>query len=174
MRHVAGNKALTQSTRSIMFKHVASNHAILKKLAGLAVELLPPLNFLGKFIVEKRGRNSGEFDIKNRAMAPLRQAAQALAFKYQLSLRYSTVGRWIEIAQHVESLRQIASLAQEAYDFLLRLRTMNGLNRGDSGRFMNPEKLTKMEKAQLVNVFDVVRMVQDVLKREFRLDSRRR
>ncbi|MGK0455802.1 MAG: CBS domain-containing protein [Zhongshania aliphaticivorans] len=173
MRHVTGNKSLTESIRSTMFKHVAANQEILQKLANIAVELLPPLNFLGKFVVEKRGQNSGEFDIKNRTMAPLRQAAQAFAFKYQLSLRYSTGGRWIEIARHVENLRAIALLAQEAYDFLLRLRTMNGLKRGDSGRFIDPEKLTKMEKAQLVNVFDVVRMVQDALKKEFRLNPRR-
>ena len=174
MRHVTGNKSLTDSIRSTIFEHVASNDQVLQKLASMAVELLPPLNFLGRFIVEKQGRNSGEFDIKNRAMAPLRQAAQALAFKYQLSLRYSTGGRWIEIAKRVENLKEIALLAQEAYDFLLRLRTMNGLKRGDSGRFINPEKLTKMEKAQLVNVFDVVRMVQNTLKKEFHLDLRRR
>ena len=174
MRHVSGNRSLTDSIRSTIFKHVASNSGILQNLAGLAVELLPPLNFLGKFVVEKKGRNSGEFDIKNRAMAPLRQAAQAFALKHQISLRYSTVGRWIEIAKHVEALREIALLAQEAYDFLLRLRTMNGLKRGDSGRFIDPEKLTKMEKAQLVNVFDVVRMVQDTLKNEFRLDPKKR
>lgn len=174
MRHVAGNQSLTDSIRSTIFKHLAANDAALKELANLAVELLPPLNFLGKFVVEKRGRNSGEFDIKSRAMAPLRHAAQAFAFKYQISFRYSTVGRWIEIARHVESLKEIAPLAQEAYDFLMRLRTMNGLKRGDSGRFIAPEKLTKMEKAQLVNVFDVVRMVQNSLKKEFHLESLKR
>lgn len=174
MRHVAGNKSLTESVRSTMFKHVATNNGILKQLAGMAVELSPPLNFLGNFVVEKRGRNSGEFDIKNRAMAPLRQAAQAFALKYQLTLRYSTGGRWSEIAKRIDSLKEIALLAQEAYDFLLRLRTMNGLKRGDSGRFIDPEKLTKMEKAQLVNVFDVVRMVQGSLKQEFQIDSRKR
>ncbi len=174
MRHVTGNKSLAESIRSTMFKHLASNDAVLKELAIMAIELSPPLNFLGKFVVEKRGRNSGEFDIKNRAMAPLRQAAQAFAFKYQLSLRYSTGGRWTEIAKQVESLKEVALLAREAYDFLLRLRTMNGLKRGDSGRFIDPEKLTKMEKAQLVNVFDVVRMVQNSLKETFHLDALKR
>ena len=174
MRHVAGDRSLTESIRSTMFEHVAANNGILQALASLAVELSPPLNFLGNFVVEKRGRNSGEFDIKGRAMTPLRQAAQAFALKYQLSLRYSTGGRWSEIAQKVERLQEVALLAKEAYDFLLRLRTMNGLKRGDSGRFIDPEKLTKMEKAQLVNVFDVVRMVQNSLKKEFHLDLRKR
>lgn len=174
MRHVTGNKLLIDSIRSTMFKHLASNDAVLKELAIMAIELSPPLNFLGKFIVEKRGRNSGEFDIKSRAMTPLRQAAQAFAFKYQLSLRYSTGGRWSEIAKQIESLKEVALLAREAYDFLLRLRTMNGLKRGDSGRFIDPEKLTKMEKAQLVNVFDVVRMVQNSLKETFHLDALKR
>lgn len=173
MRHVAGNKKLTESIRATMFKHVAANDGILKQLASLAVELSPPLNFLGKIIVEKRGRNSGEFDIKTRAMAPLRQGAQAFALKHQLSLRYSTGGRWSEIAK-IDGFKEIAFLAQEAYDFLLRLRTMNGLKRGDSGRFINPEDLTRMEKAQLLNVFDVVRMVQNRLKQEFHIDPRKR
>jgi CBS domain-containing protein len=174
MRHVTGNKSLTDSIQSIMHKHLASNQVVLQEMASMAAEVLPPLNFLGKFVVEKRGQNSGKFDIKNRAMAPLRQAAQVFAYKYQLSSRYSTEGRWGEVAKHVESLKEIALLAQEAYDFLMRLRTMNGLKRGDSGRFIDPGKLTKMEKAQLVNVFDVVRMVQNSLRKEFQLDLRKR
>lgn len=174
MRHVAGNKSLTDSVRSTMFENLSSNNGVLQTLAGMAVELLPPLNFLGKFVVEKRGQNSGELDIKNRVMAPLRLAAQVFAFKYQITLRYSTGGRWAEIAKNIESLGEVALLARESYDFLLRLRTMNGLKRGDSGRFIDPGKLTKMEKAQLVNVFDVVRMVQNCLKKEFHLDSRRK
>ena len=174
MRHVSGNKVLTEALRSSIFKHLSANQEVLQNLAGLAVELSPPLNFLGKFVVEKRGQNSGEFDLKNRAMAPLRQAAQIFAFKYQLTLKYSTVGRWGEIANNVENLKEVASLAKEAYDFLLCLRTLNGLKRGDSGRFIDPGSLTRMQKVQMVNAFDVVRMVQNCLKNEFQLDVRRR
>lgn len=174
MRHVSGNRKLTESIRSTMFSHVASTPGVLQNMASLAVEIPPPLNFFGKFVVETRGQHSGEFDLKNRAMASLRQAAQVFALKYELSQRYSTGGRWHEIARHVQHLKEMALLAQEAYDFLLRLRTMNGLKRGDSGRFIELGSLTKMEKAQLLNVFDVVRIVQKSVATEFSLDSRRK
>ena len=61
----------------------------------------------------------------------------------------------------------LAALAREGYDFLLRLRTLNGLRRGDSGRHLDPSTLTKLERAQLANVFDVVRTVQQIVQVTF-------
>ena len=51
-------------------------------------------------------------------------------------------------------------------------RTQTGLRRGDSGRYIDPADLTKLERAQLANVFDVVRMVQDAVRTEFNLPIR--
>ncbi|MCG8525653.1 MAG: DUF294 nucleotidyltransferase-like domain-containing protein, partial [Opitutales bacterium] len=172
MRRVSGNKALFESMRSHLFETVSGSPGILRRIAESVVATPPPLNFMKQFVVEKKGRHEGEFDIKSRAIAPLRGAAQLLVFKNKLMRRYSTGGRWEDVKLSVKALEEIAGYAEESYEFLLRLRTLNGLKRGDSGRFVEPSSITKLERAQLTHSFDVVRMIQKLIANEFQLDNR--
>jgi len=173
-RHVAGEKELCLKIRKEIFDTVRKEEALKRKLAEFATETPPPLNFFGKFIVEKKGGNAGEFDIKARGLAPLRDAARVLALDRGLIRHYSTGGRFEEIREKVPEMEEVAKLAYEAYDFLLRLRTLTGLRRGDSGRFIQPGSLSKLERSQLSNVFDVVRMVQQSWRSAFRIEPMRR
>ncbi len=172
MRFVSGDKSLCDPLRERIFASVAASESLQRRLAAQVVDTPPPLNFFGRFVVETRGSGAGEFDIKNRAMAPLRDAARLLTLRHRLSRRYSTFGRWDEIRRNVPRLQEVAALARDSYDVLQRLRTQTGLRRGGSGRYIDPADLTKLERAQLANVFDVVRMVQDAVRTEFNLPIR--
>ena len=169
LRYVAGDKAICLEMRRRIFDRVERNPFLQRRLAEVPMLVPPPLNFWGKFIVEKKGAQAGRFDIKKRCLSPLRDAAQAFAFKYRLTQHYSTGGRYEQIQEAVPSLADTAKLAYEAYDFLLRLRILNGIKHGDAGRYIEPESLSKLERAQLSNVFDVIRMIQGVLRSEFGL-----
>ncbi|MBC2605694.1 DUF294 nucleotidyltransferase-like domain-containing protein [Pelagicoccus albus] len=171
LRCVTGSKDLCLKLRSLIFDTVKSKPLLLRNLAELAVETKPPLSFWGKFMVERKGGNAGEFDIKSRGLSPLRDAARIFALQLGLTEHYSTGGRFEEIKSKAPALEEICKLAYEAYDFLLRLRNSTGLRRGDTGRYIEPSALSKMEKAQLSNVFDVSRMVQSSLRSEFRLEQ---
>ena len=172
LRFVSGDKTLCEPLRERIFASVASSESLQGCLAAQVVDTPPPLNFFGRFVVETRGSGAGEFDIKGRAMAPLRDAARLLTLRHRLSRRYSTFGRWDEIRRNVPRLQEVAALARDSYDVLQRMRTQTGLRRGDSGRYIDPADLTKLERAQLANVFDVVRMVQDAVRTEFNLPIR--
>ena len=172
MRRVSGNAALFEDLRKHIFTKVSESNVVLKRIAESIVATPPPLNFLKQFVVEKKGNHEGEFDIKSRALAPIRGAAQILALKHKLMRRYSTGGRWQDVQNYVSHLEELAKYAEESYDFLLRLRTLNGIKRGDSGRFLKPDSITKMERAQLIQSFDVVRMVQAAIRSEFHLETR--
>lgn len=169
LRFVAGDRALCGELSQLMQKSVASNVPLQRRLAGAVVDTPPPLNFFGRFVVEKRGGNENVFDIKQRAMAPLRDAARVLSLRHGYLQHHSTGGRWDEIRRAAQRWEEVAGLARESYDLLLRLRTLNGLRRADSGRYIDPSALTKLERAQLANVFDVVRMVQNSIRFEFEL-----
>jgi CBS domain-containing protein len=169
LRYVAGDKVLCETLRRAALDGATENVYLQGRLAQQVVDTAPPLNFIGRFVMEKLGVGEEEFDLKARGMAPLRDAARLLCLKNRLSRRYSTGGRWEEIRRGIPRLAELAGSARDAYDFLLRLRTLNGLQRGDSGRYINSEKLTKLERAQLASIFDVVRMVQDSIRREFEL-----
>lgn len=172
LRFVAGDPAVAEGVRRPMLDAFAKNNAFQRRLAEMVVDTPPPLNFFGRFVIEKLGGSEEGFDIKQRAMAPLRDAARVLTLRHDLTHRYSTGGRWDELRRNVPSLRELAPLARDSYDLLLKLRTLNGLRRGDSGRYIDPSSLTKLERAQLANVFDIVRMVQNSVKLEFDLNHR--
>ena len=172
LRYVAGDQALCESVRQTVFQAVGGNAFIQRRMAEMIVETPPPLNFFGKFVVEKKGGNEGEFDIKARGLTPLRDAARLFALHFDLRQHYSTGGRWLELASTHAEMKELASLAREGYDLLLRIRTLTGLQRGDAGRFINPANLTQLQRGQLVNVFDVQRMVQSAVRFRFQLDAR--
>ena len=172
MRLVAGQRELCDRLRQTIFRTVGESRSLQRRLAEICVATPPPLNFWGSIVVEKKGDHAGEFDIKARGLSPLRDAARLLALSHGLSGFYSTGGRWLDLAAKVPRLDEIGKLAHESYDLLLRMRTAAGLRRGDSGRYLETRSLTKLQKSQLANVFDVVRMVQAHLKVEFQLDAR--
>lgn len=174
LRYVAGDKTVCEALRQAALDGAAGSQHLQRELALQVVATAPPLNFIGRFVMEKLGVGEETFDLKARGMAPLRDAARILCLKYRLSRRYSTGGRWDEIRRNQPHLAEIATSARDAYDFLLRLRTLNGLQRGDSGRFINSGQLTKLERGQLSSIFDVVRMVQDTVRHEFELMVRPR
>lgn len=171
LRYVVGAPELVQMVRQTVFETTEASVALQRRLAEQVIARPPPLNFWGNFVVEKRGAHEGEFDIKQRALAPLRDAARVFALRYGLSLHHSTGGRLEELAEKVPAHADLARLAYDGYDELFRLRCLTGLARADAGRFIDPSKLTKLERAQLSNIFDVVRMVQNAIRIEFRLES---
>jgi len=105
-------------------------------------------------------------------LAPLRDAARLLALKYNQTRRYSTGGRWEDLRRLVPEVSELAKVAREAYDILLTLRLTAALARGDSGRFVDPSSLSKLEKARLAQAFDVVRLAQTHVRLAFHLENR--
>jgi CBS domain-containing protein len=171
LRFVAGNKQLCGRLRDAVFSHAGSDLSLQQRLASYVVETPPPLNFFGNLIVESKGDREGEFDIKSRGIAPLRDAARVLALKHGLKTHYSTGGRLDELRTCGPRYAELGKLASEAFEHLQQLRTLTGLRRKDTGRFIDPSALSKIERAKLANVFDVQRMVQNLLREEFQLSS---
>ena len=175
LRHVAGDKTICARIRDTVFEVSTSvaSFGSLRHLAEMVVATPPPLNFRGKFIVEKKGLNEGEFDLKKRGLSPLRDAARVFALHYGLKSHHSTGGRLQELAATHPELAEVAALARDGYDHLLRFRCLTGLKRNDDGRFIDPSVLNRLEREQLANVFDVQRMVQNTVRQHFNLETTR-
>lgn len=174
LRFVAGDASLVTPLREAIFQRIPANPGVMRRLAELATGSQPPLNFSGKFVIERKGRKSPDFDLKARAIAPLRDAARLWVLQHRLSKHYSTGSRWADLQAHVPELAEIAQLGRQSYEDLMRVRVLNGLDHGDSGRFLDPTTLTKLDRARLSNVFDVIRMVQRRVRSDFALEARLR
>ncbi len=167
MRFVAGDASLCRRLRGFLYEDIRQKRSLLIRMAGLVLKARPPLNILGKSVVQRRGMHAGSLDLKALAIAPLRDAARIYCLHHDIKDRQSTGGRWEGIRQQVPELAEVAGLSIEAMSLLLRLRWRTALKEGSRGTRIDPGNLTRLECAQLVNIFDVVRMVQDALRQSF-------
>ncbi len=66
---------------------------------------------------------------------------------------------------------ELYRMAADAYEILIRLRTIQGLNKGDSGRYIIPDEMDKMKRLQLRNAFQPIDEIQKLIKVRFQLSG---
>jgi CBS domain-containing protein len=169
-RPVWGDSSLAADLKTHIFECVEANRLFLAFLARSAVQNPPPLSFFRNMVVERSGEHRDAFDIKARAMMPLADAARILIYDFGIELYGSTAERWQAIGEANENLARLAGEAAMAYEILMRVRAMEGLSRGTSGRYVHIKDLNKLERQTLRNTFSVVKDVQLMLTSRYRID----
>ena len=139
-------------------------------LAQAALQNPSPLTFFRNFVVERSGEHKDQFDLKSRAMRPLTDAARVLILRARRGNINNTLKRYEALAQIEPQNAELYREAAEAYEVLIRLRAVLGLKRGDSGRFVKPSELTRVQRLLLRNSFTPVREIQQLLELRFQLN----
>ncbi len=163
----AGNPALARELTRFLYEEIARTEVFLAHLAKDALSTPPPLSFFRNFVVERNGENKDEFDLKVRAMVPLADAARVLTLDHELVGENSTIRRFQRLAGLESGHRELYEEAAFAYEILLKIRARFGLKHHDSGRYIDPEALNKLERQTLRNIFAAVKELQDVLRVRF-------
>jgi CBS domain-containing protein len=169
-RPVYGELELASELKNHIFEQVDANRLFLSFFARNAVQNPPPLSFFRNVVVERTGEHQDAFDIKARAMTPLADAARVLVYDYGINIYGSTAERWQAIAETNGNLARLAGEAAMAYEILMRIRAIEGLSRGTSGRYVHIKELNKLERQTLRNTFSVVKDVQLMLTSRYRTD----
>lgn len=169
-RPVYGEKQLAIDLTGHIFSQVDRHALFLSLLAKNALQSPPPLSFFRNFVLERSGEHKDEFDIKKRAMMPLTDAARALVLANKIPRINNTFRRFERLAEMEPQNRALYQQAAEAYETLIRFRTMQGLKHRDSGRFFNPSELSKMERLMLRNCFEPISQLQSLLTTRFQLN----
>jgi CBS domain-containing protein len=172
-RPVYGDESLAADLKSHIFEQLKTERSFLSFMARNATQNPPPLSFFRNMVVERSGEHRDAFDIKARAMTPLADAARVLVYDLGINIYGSTAERWQKIAEADESLARLADEAAMAYEILMRIRALEGLNRGSSGRYVHIKELNKLERQTLRNTFSVVKDVQLMLTSRYRTDFMR-
>jgi CBS domain-containing protein len=169
-RPVWGDTALAAELKRHIFGRIEDHRLFLAFQARNAVRNPPPLSFFRNMVVERSGEHRDAFDIKARAMTPLADAARVLIYDFGIEVYGSTAERWQAIAESNENLARLAGEAAMAYEILMRIRAIEGLTRGSSGRYVHIKELNKLERQTLRNTFSVVKDVQLMLTSRYRID----
>lgn len=168
-RPIWGNSKLTEALSQHIFQAIENQTVFLAFLAKSAVENPAPLSFFRGFMVERSGEHKNEFDIKKRAMMPLADAARVLILKANVPSVNNTFKRFDTLAELEPQNREVYEQAADAYEILIRYRTLQGLKQKNSGRYFSPSNLTKMQRMTLKNCFRPIRELQNLLSVRFQL-----
>jgi CBS domain-containing protein len=169
-RPVYGEQALAAEIKGHIFERLKVDRSFLSFFALNATRNPPPLSFFRNMIVERSGEHRDAFDIKARVMMPLADAARVLVYDLGIDIYGSTAERWQRIGETHEKLERLSSEAGMAYEILMRIRALEGLSRGTSGRYVHIKELNKLERQTLRNTFSVVKDVQLMLASRYRTD----
>ena len=98
---------------------------------------------------------------------PLSDAARLLILDNHIVGIQNTVARFNKLAQLEPNNAALYESAGEAYEIFMKQRALNGLARNDSGRFIDLERLSKLEKQILKNAFLPIKEIQELVKVRF-------
>lgn len=168
-RPVFGHKELATELTKHIYSILEQEKIFLAFLAKNALENPPPLTFFRDIMVEKSGEHKQEFDIKGRAMMPLADAARVLTLYHKISGINNTIKRFQALTTCEPQNAELYEQAAEAYEILMRFRTLQGIRQHDSGRYFLPKQLSKMDRILLRNSFRPIQELQSLLKTRFQL-----
>ena len=166
---VYGDKELVNAITSTIFKNVNDNQIFFAYLGSDALKNPPPLGFFRQFLVEKDGEHKDSFDVKSRGLMPLIDAARLLCLNQKSTGANNTLVRFKELAALEPQNATTYEACSEAFSVLLKFRTEEGFASNSGGRYLDLNKLTKLDKVKLKNAFHPISDVQEILKTRFQL-----
>ncbi len=162
-----GDKELVSKLSNHIFETVASYPIFLSHLGGSALMNPSPSGFFRQFLVEQDGEHKDFFDLKQRALMPLIDAARVLILSKNIPDISNTWERFEKMAEIEPKNQELFLACSYATKALLRFRTKQGLSNNDSGRYINLEQLSKEEKMKLKRTFKTIKEIQEVINVRF-------
>lgn len=169
-RRVYGDGHLIEQLTHHIFQELEHTTIFKTFLARAALQNPAPLTFFRNFMVEKSGEHKNSFDLKARAMMPLSDAARILVLTAKIGDVNNTIDRYHVLAEREPQNAEVYRNAAEAYEVLIRLRALLGLRRGDSGRYIKPSELTRLQRVLLRNTFPAVGDIQQLIEVRYQVN----
>jgi CBS domain-containing protein len=169
-RTVFGNIDLEKQLRDFVFKEVKSYKNFLVAMTLKALEFEPPIGLFKDFVVEKSGQHKDELDLKKGGIFPITQGVRVLALENSIP-ETNTIDRIRKLETKIGKSLSLELI--ESFKILQTFRLKTQLEKIKEGKYpdnyINPLKLTKIERDLLKDAFKVVKKFQETLGIHFRL-----
>ena len=168
-RPLSGDLSLGERLRTHLSAMAREKGIFLKHLANLTISLRPPLGFFRTFVVEKSGEHKDELNLKFRVLAPLIDIVRLYSLAQGVG-ETSTLER-LDALRQQGVLVEHADELEHAFEFITLLRIHHQYNLIEEGRepdnFINPDKLTNLEKKTLKEVCQLISRIQDSIAKQY-------
>ena len=165
-RCIAGDSSLLVQLQSTIKANLSKNQLLTHFLAKDVLRTPPPLSFFKNFIVEKDGLHKDKFDIKLRVLLPIIDSARVLALTHSIN-EASTIQRFLSASTIDSSKRELYHSVVEAFIFAITMKVKEGLKQKSDGRYIAIHELSKLDKMQLRNIFQVIEDLQNHISFKF-------
>ncbi len=162
-----GDGDLVSNLSDYIFEEVKANPVFYIHLVSGALQSPSPTGFFRQFLLEQDGANKDFFNIKNRALMPLADAARVLILSHSVKSISNTAERFKKLAELEPNNSELYLACAYSYKVLLKFRTKQGLLHHDSGQYIALDSLTKMEKIKLKNTFKTIKELQEIISIRF-------
>jgi CBS domain-containing protein len=156
-----------------LLKAIRKSGLFIRFMAKNALINRPPLSLLKRFVVEKSGEHKNKFDLKQRGLTPVVDAARVLSLSLGIKTQ-NTLDRLAEINRIGIFDNSFHDDLREAYEFLIYLqisRHLDALAQGETpDNFLDPASLNGLQRKMLKESFAVVRRLQETI--EFRYQTK--
>ncbi|MGG7035037.1 MAG: DUF294 nucleotidyltransferase-like domain-containing protein [Flavobacterium sp.] len=166
---VYGDSKLVENLTETIFEKLDKNKKFFAFLGNETLKKPVPLSFFKHFVLEEDEINKNLFDIKNRAISGLVDAARVLILSYKVKSKNNTFSRFKQLAIEDEKHAEIYLKAAEDFLLLTKFRTLEGLKNGNDGQFINVEDLPKNDKEDLKESFHSMKELEEIIKNRFQL-----
>lgn len=167
--YVFGDKGLVNDMSAIVHENTENNTRFFMFMAKDALKNPSPLGFFRQFLVDQDGAYKDLFNIKQRAIMPLIDAARILTLQHNLQGISNTAERYYKLRELEPQNAEIYEACAYAFKALLKYKTKNGLLTlgEDDGKFIKLEHLTKSDKVKLRRCFKPIKSIQEVITLRF-------
>ncbi|KEO73565.1 DUF294 nucleotidyltransferase-like domain-containing protein [Anditalea andensis] len=169
-RNIYGSTYFAEEMIQHIYEEIEGRQIFLNFLAKNAYMNPAPLGFFREFVVEKSGEHRDKFDIKMRAMMPLVDISRLLVLSKKVIGVNNTFKRFEKLAELEPQNKRLFEEAGEAYEIMMRMRALEGLRSSNSGRFLDPKSLGKIQRQLLRNAFEPINDLHKLIRTRFQLD----
>ncbi len=170
MRPVAGDRNLADRLWREIHERMKSANLFKSILAFITINHKPPLGFFRQFVVDRSGAHKNEFDLKLHGTGPIANAARLWCLDAGIS-EANTIDRLNALQKAGYGDSKLITDLTESMEFLTALRLEHQLQLAQGGRpisnYINPEKLSQLQRTLLKEAFEAISRAQDLIKSTF-------
>jgi CBS domain-containing protein len=166
--------ALAEELTCHLHASVEAGRSFLGFMANQIIKNVPPVGFLGSFVVDKGGEHKDGLNLKIKGVAPIVDLVRLFSLEKGVR-RTSTIERIHALADGRDPHTIVAEFRDEllsSFEFLLHLRLMHQRDQVEAGgrpdNYINPYSLGGLEKRTLKQAFGLTARLQDLVIERYR------
>jgi len=167
--YIYGETKIKDALEIAIYQSFSNNKLFFDYMGNQLLKTPQPLTFFKKIAVEEQGVHKDLFNIKLKGIQFFVDAARIFALSHNLKGVSNTYLRFKQMAMiDVKNKEKYLDFA-EKYMELVRLRTNEGVLNDNDGSYINPSKLSKIDKEELKKSLQVIDEIIDLIKEKYQL-----